>query len=175
MFGSGYFQSRPFRNTYFQSLYQEPNTSPYFIANYFKSGLFENQYFGLVEGLATLDMFLSTTNTRVGNPITIRVVVRDENGNPVPGVAVTFTTDTNNIIKLPPLAYTDTAGQAVVVAMAIRAGSTYVLAQYNGQSAGSNLNVTRGPGGVTAGSSGGGSPGPINTKLTKVAKRWPTR
>ena len=175
MLNAPYFQNPFFQNRYFIGLFQEEGSIYYYRNPYTSSPMFRTQFFGLVNGISTVDMTLSLSTTVVGNPITITVSVTDGNGDPVTGAAVVLSSSDPMIASVPGIAFTNSLGQAVVTTMTTRVGSTLIRATYNGTTTGQTLTTTSYPGSVTSGTYGGGVTGPLPFKVTKTKRIWPTR
>jgi hypothetical protein len=196
MYTTGYFNSR-FLNAYY---FNGGSVLPEVEKEYFSQNTFRSKYWGLqhfsrmppspaipVEitvGSIALEILPNTANQ--GETVTVIAYVYDNFNKAMPIRQVTFASSNTSILTAPAPGFTDTLGRVVRTLVVGQAGTTTLTAYVEGFSAFTSITVTAvsvGSPAVTitqgatiqAGSSGGGTPGPIRVVMRRQIKRWPTR
>lgn len=195
MIKSGYFKCRYLSSFHFEgSVPKDTGRAVYFNALNFRARFFSGlQYFSkiavappkptLVPTSIAIEVLPSTVARNT--PVVIIAYVYDQYNKAMEGIRVDFSSSVPSVLGTPAHGFTDSMGRVVKVTNTVSPGVTNLSALAGDISAYTTVTVSSAGGGTTStlthgatiqvGSSGGGSAGPINVRLTRKINRWPTR
>jgi len=195
MLKSGYFRARFLSSFHFEGgVPKETGQASFFRSQYFRPRVFSAlQYFSKI-AVAPPKVTLEPTSIAIevipstvsrNSPIVVIAYVYDQYNKAMENIRIDFSSSSPLVLNTPSYGFSDSMGRVVkttntssqgVTNLSAFAGdiSAYVTVTVSSAGGGSTSTLTHGAT-IQAGSSGGGSAGPIRVSLSRKINRWPTR